>query len=138
MDKFTLPFPVIFIGLWLILCLLISMMSGWWQLAKQFSANNPPSGKRFILQSGKIGLARYNGCLFIYKSPEGLYISVLFPFRLGHPPLFIPWQAINNVKTQHLAWGDSLIFDIGLPCITTMQLPKKIFEGSGINETIVT
>jgi hypothetical protein len=32
--------------------------------------------------------------------PWGLYLSVLFPFRPGHPPLLIPWQDISATETK--------------------------------------
>ena len=36
-------------------------------------------------------MTNYNNVLTIGANREGLYLSVLFIFRLGHPPLFIPW-----------------------------------------------
>ena len=32
--------------------------------------------------------------------PRGLHLSVLFPFRLCHPPLLIPWGDITTTRTQ--------------------------------------
>jgi hypothetical protein len=28
-------------------------------------------------------------------SQRGLYFSVLFPFRPGHPPIFAPWEDVS-------------------------------------------
>ena len=29
---------------------------------------------------------------------EGLFLGVLFPFRIGHPPLLIPWHDIRTSR----------------------------------------
>lgn len=39
--------------------------------------------------------ANYNNCLTIGGDPAGLYLSPLFFFRIGHPPLFVPWTEIS-------------------------------------------
>jgi hypothetical protein len=41
------------------------------------------------------GLAHYRNCLVIGASPTGLYLAVFLPFRLAHPPLFIPWNEVT-------------------------------------------
>jgi hypothetical protein len=33
-------------------------------------------------------------------NPTGLYLAVLFPFRVAHPPLFIPWNEVTQAKTR--------------------------------------
>ncbi|HTR40846.1 MAG TPA: hypothetical protein VMH87_04460 [Pseudomonadales bacterium] len=135
MDKsappvyFVVLFPFLFVGMWCFVSLAISMLGGWRRLAESFPARGEPSGKQFSMQGGKVGQANYSGCLTIYSSPEGLYLSIMFPFRLGHPPLFIPWDAIHNVKTRRFLWVESVTFDVGSPSIARLQLPKKIFEG---------
>jgi hypothetical protein len=84
------------------------------------------------MQGGRVGQVAYGGSLNIYSSPEGLYLSVLFPFRLGHPPLFIPWDAVRNAKTRRVLWTERVEFDVGSPSIATLRLPKKIFEGYNV------
>src|SRR5260370_20051122 len=38
--------------------------------------------------------SRYNGCLTVGADSSGLFLVPLFIFRLGHPPLFVPWSEI--------------------------------------------
>ena len=78
----------------------------------------------------KVGWASYKNCLTVYNSPEGLFISVFPLFRLGHPPLFIPRAEIHNPTIRRFLWMEFMNFDIGSPRITTMQLPKNVFEDS--------
>jgi hypothetical protein len=46
----------------------------------------------------------YNNCLTVGSNPEGLYLAVLFLFRVGHPPLFVPWQDISVMTGKLLLW----------------------------------
>lgn len=38
----------------------------------------------------------YGSCLMLGANAEGLFVSVLFFFRVGHPPLFIPWSEVES------------------------------------------
>ncbi len=135
MDKSVPPtvffvlFPFFFLGMGCAISLLLSTLGGWRRLAESFPARGQPSGRRFILQSAKVGLVHYSGCLTLYSSPEGLYLSVWWPFRLGHPPLFIPWHAVHNATIRRFLWIERVAFDVGSPSVTTVELSKKIFEG---------
>ena len=125
-------FPFFFVGMWCAICLTLSKMGGWRRLAESFPARDQPSGKRFFMQGGKVGQVTYRGCLTLYTSPRGLYLSVWLLFRLGHPPVFIPWGDIRNAKTHQFLWTESVVFDVGSPSVATLQLPKKVFEGQDV------
>ena len=45
----------------------------------------------------------YGNCLTVGAGYQGLYLSVLFLFRSGHPPLLIPWSDIS-VRTEKGRW----------------------------------
>jgi hypothetical protein len=75
------------------------------------------------------GLARYRGNVYVEVSPDGLFLSEMFAFRIGHQPLFIPWSEIHNRQAKTVfPWREGVEFDIGPRCVVTMWLPKKIFE----------
>jgi hypothetical protein len=107
--------------------LLIAQIGGWRHLAKRFPANDEPSGKRFFMQTGSVGQIGYGSCLTIHCSPNGLRISVLWPFRLAHPPLFIPWDVIQNCRAERLLWMDTVVFDVQTSKAVKLRLPKKVF-----------
>ena|SRR5436190_1456489 len=138
MDKsapptfFLVLFPFIFVGMWCAVSLIRSRVGGWRRLAESFPARSLPSGKRFFMQGGKVGQVTYNGCLTIHNSREGLYLSAWLPFRLGHPPLFIPWDAIRNPRIHRFLWAESVVFDVGSPSVATLRLSRKIFEGHDV------
>lgn len=49
-------------------------------------------------------MMEYNNCLTIGSSSQGLYLAVLFFFRVGHPPLLVPWQDISVRMGKTLWW----------------------------------
>lgn len=122
-------FPVAFVALWCGVSVLIAFVGGWSRLAREFRATDKPAGNAFYLQGGSVGMTQYKGCLVIYTSAAGLYLSVLLPFRLGHPPLLIPWGAIRDPEVRKVWWFESLTFRVGEPPGTTIQLSKRIFAG---------
>jgi hypothetical protein len=121
--------PLLFVGVLSLSLLLISSLGGWRQLADTFPANGPPTGTRFRMQSGSVGWVNYSGCLTVYSSPDGIYLSVMWPFRLGHPPLFIPWTEIHDVTTRRMLWMEDAFFDVGSPSVAKLSLSKKVFQG---------
>jgi hypothetical protein len=138
MDKsvpLTIPValsPFLFVGMWCAISYLLSAMGGWRRLAESFLARDEPCGRHFFMRSGKVGLVNYGNCLTIYTAPRGFYLSVWPPFRLGHPPLFIPWDAVRNPTTRRFLWFERVAFDVGSPSVATLELSKKIFEGQSV------
>jgi len=49
-------------------------------------------------------LMGYNNCLTIGGSPDGFYLAIFFLFRIGHPPMFIPWREIK-IKRKKIMFG---------------------------------
>jgi hypothetical protein len=89
-------FPVLFVGLWLLVSFTLSAMGGWRALAEHYPAPSSVSGRRFRWRSGRMaGGVNYGGCLTLGAAPGGLYLAVLPMFRAGHPPLLIPWSDVT-------------------------------------------
>src|SRR5437879_535157 len=105
---------------------LISNLGGWAAIARQYRATGTLSGKTFWLQSARFGWCDYNGCLTIRITDEGLRLSMLPPFRPGHPPIFLPWSALNVVEVCDRWYGRYVAIDVGTPTIGRIRLPLKI------------
>ena len=103
--------PIGFVAFWCAICGLISL-GGWAQLAKDFRAENVTVGSVRAFQSLIIGAAKYNGALSIGVWPEGLYIRPMAIFRVGHPPLLIPWSAIGTPKQEKVLWSQVWICEV--------------------------
>jgi len=73
---------------------------GWTTLATRYRAWDHYDGEMWSFQSAQVGRGTYRSCLTVGVTPPGLHLSVLFPFRLCHPPLLIPWGDITTTATQ--------------------------------------
>ncbi|WP_426492825.1 hypothetical protein [Hymenobacter sp. 102] len=106
-------FPLGFAAFWAFVCWLISR-NGWQRLGQYYRApaTPPAPAETFWLQAaslrepGTVGPgANYRGVLRISCGPAGLGLSVLFLFRVGHPPLLIPWAAVGPVEEKRGVFG---------------------------------
>jgi hypothetical protein len=97
--------PVLFVGFWCGVTYLLGILSGWRRLAAHYAAAMPAAGLRFRFRSAKSGVIRYNHCLNFAIAPNGLHIWLLAPFRLGSPPLLVPWTDISARPVRELLFG---------------------------------
>jgi hypothetical protein len=105
-------FPL-FALLWTGISVVLSMLGGWARLAESFRAAGPVEGERFRFVSGSMGAASlpvsYGNCLFVTVNDAGFGLSILFPFRLFSPPLFIPWSAVESVETRRVLFTTRVV-----------------------------
>ncbi len=87
-------FPVGFIGIWSGVCWLLSWLSGWQRLARHYRTENPPTGTPSGPFWAMMGPVSYRGTLTLQPAAEGLYLTMMVLFRVGHPTLLIPWSAV--------------------------------------------
>ena len=92
----------IFFMFWFGICYLLSKFGGWGSLAKNYSNSSSFIGKRLFMQSMSINSAGYNGVLTFGVNELSLFISILLPFRFGHPSILIP---LNNISgAEYKGW----------------------------------
>ena len=132
-THFWLLFPVFFIGLWALIGLLISFLSGWWVLASRFSTTEQPFGD--VKTAGPLFYGvylrfwtHYSSVVRITAAHDALYLSVLFLFRIGHPPLRIPWNEIRFTATTYF-FRRYMVLTLG----TTEQIPLRISQRMACN-----
>jgi hypothetical protein len=80
---------------WVFIVRRVARTSGWRDLATSYRATAPFHGRRRYLQSGSVGGVSHGGTLILGADADGLYMSVLAPFRFGHQPLYIPWSDVT-------------------------------------------
>lgn len=85
---------------WCLVLWVVGSLSGWRTLARHYRATGPFRGTVRHFRSAKIGWADYNGALALGTNPDGLHLAVFFPFRPGHPPLFVPWAEVAASPTK--------------------------------------
>lgn len=129
-------FPVIFVAMWLLSTFLISELGGWGRLAVSYASKSSFSGKRFYFRSAQFGgYVGYGSCLTLGSGPNGFYLAVIPLFRLGHPPLLIPWSDITACEVRRwLVAGIELQF-AKTPWVSvrlSRRLAQSLFDASGI------
>ncbi|MDH3311126.1 MAG: hypothetical protein OEM48_10700 [Gammaproteobacteria bacterium] len=105
-------FLLLFTVAWIGTCAMISLTGGWHRLAQKFRSTSVPHGETFRFASMSLGTgffpARYRRVLSVTVGASGIGLSVSFIFRLLHPPLYIPWTEVENVRPER-AWLSSHI-----------------------------
>ena len=94
-------FLVVFPGFWSLIIMLASLLGGWGALARQYPppplAGEEPIARWYAQHLG-MRWANYSWVVTMAVYPEGLHLSVMWLFRAGHPPLFIPWEEMRLEK----------------------------------------
>ena len=78
----------------------LAKIGGWAKLAQYYSWTGEPVAKEWRRwQSARFNLCQYNNALSIGTSERGLFFKMIYVFKMGHPPLYIPWQDISTSDT---------------------------------------
>jgi hypothetical protein len=117
-------FPFFFILLWVIILFVLANIGGWSRLAQYYEAQSKFEGEKWSFKSGRMGMTNYSGCLKIGSDDYGLYLAVLPLFRVGHPPLFIPWHDITTSKSRRFLIS-YLDFTFARTPSVTFSVPEK-------------
>jgi hypothetical protein len=134
-SVFAAIFPIYFLCLWFLVAATISVIGGWFSLAKAYRTREPFDGAKWRMQSGQMRwLANYNNVLTIGVSPEGLYLAPMFLFRFMHPPLLVAWSEIKVRRKKGWVF-EYVIFTMGhelaVPLRIRAKLAAKLREAAG-------
>lgn len=111
-----LAFVIIFPILWIGIVLLIARLGGWIKLAKLFPATQERSGEVCGYASARFRMfVGYSRCLTITVSQSGIHMRPMLAFRIGHDPIFIPWDAVQDIRQKGLALFPVLDMQVQLP-----------------------
>lgn len=127
-------FPLVFGAGWIAICAVLAVVSGWRDLAQKYSARQPPEGEKFRFRNANMRYtASYNGCVTFTANAHGLGMSVLFLFRIGHPPLFIPWFRIEISEERRYFMRSTkfLVRDADVPIWVSKRLGDAICPRPG-------
>jgi len=99
---------ICFVGIWIFVSILRSYLGGWMNLARSYRVSTRRGstkgvGRMWLFHTAYMRwLMVYGNALILRSDPRGLRISVLPLFRIGHPPLLIPWNDISVVAGKGL------------------------------------
>ncbi len=103
---------------WALICAGLAHFAGWRFLARQYPASTRFGGRRFHFCSAQFGgWVGYNGSFTPGADRTGLYIAVWPIFRIGHPPLLVPWSEIQ-VSLEKRRW-------LSVALLTFMRVPSS-------------
>jgi len=94
-------FGVFFVVMWCLVSFTLSKITGWSRLAEKYRTRTKPESKLMQAVQAYWGSVMLAGNIYtIGTTNTGLFLGVLFPFRIGHPPLLIPWHDIRAKKVD--------------------------------------
>ena len=109
-------FLVGFTLLWSAIVFASAHISGWAALARSYPGTEPVSGQSWHFTSATFGrLSSYRNVLTVMIAPTGLYMRPILPFRIGHEPLLIPWNAVVETQRTNLFLTEGLRLEIRNP-----------------------
>lgn len=114
-------FTVFFSILWSGIIYLTSYLSGWHFLAGRYRTE-PLTEGFYRGVYGRIGVANYNGVLRVAFTEKGMYMHVMPLFKIGHPPLLLPWSQLKEWKESHSFFQHAVKFKIDG---VSISLPHK-------------
>ncbi|MGH7551484.1 MAG: hypothetical protein ACREMQ_00475 [Longimicrobiales bacterium] len=98
---------VIFAAVSVVLGSFLATAGGWRRAAYRFRAPaalpEATAHFRFVsmrMTGGLLGVASYHSCVTVGLSENGISLALWAPFRLFHPPLFIPWAAVEDCRPR--------------------------------------
>ena len=126
---------IVVIGFLGILFFVIGRISGWSTLANFYRFSGEFTGQQWRFQSAKLRwYMGYNNCLIIGANESGLFLSVFFLLRIGHPTLFIPWGDVSVIMKKG-TWGKYAELRFrqtpAIPFRMSGKLSEKIAEVAG-------
>jgi hypothetical protein len=117
---------ILWIFMWLLVGAIISLISGWFSLAKVYRTGSAFDGAKWRMQSGRMRwFVGYNNVLTIGASQQGLYLASMFLFRFMHPPLLVPWSEIKVQKKKGLVF-EYVTFTMGRELAIPLRIRGKL------------
>lgn len=136
LNKYPLALIPLFILFWCAILCLIAALGGWMTLAQRFRLTSTFSGATWGFQSARMRWScRYGNCISVGADATGLKLSILFLFRPGHPPLFVPWSEISVAKRWRFLFFRQVKLLLGreeqIPLVITGRLADRIQAAAG-------
>ncbi len=131
-----LGLAVLFIALWCAVSFLISYIGGWFALSKRFKRQSEPYGETksagpFFYTVYMRWWGHYSSVVRLTAASDALYASVLFPFRVFHPPLRIPWDQIQFGRAKYF-FRNYIVLNLGTEERIPMRISSRMARNLGI------
>ena len=130
-----LVFFALFAGFWIATIYFVSRVSGWGKLAQLYKSTEGRPANASLSSGTFRWLMNYNAVLYLGTKKEGLHLSLMRIFAVGHPDLLIPWSKIEEGKSFSILFMSmrELHFD-GVLFWCKESVWKRICEQRGVQE----
>lgn len=133
-------YAVFIVAFWCFVCFAISLFSGWLTLSRRFRMQSEPNGDTrsagpFFYTVYMRFWCHYNSVIRIIVAEDAVYLSVIFLFRFGHPPLRIPWNEIRISETKWF-FRRCLVLTCGEPERIPVRISVRMARNLGILERL--
>ncbi|GJL92038.1 hypothetical protein [Hyphococcus sp.] len=97
--------PFVFIGMWLLVLSLLSILGGWGAVAENYPELGAEYSRIKYMQSLamerlKFFPVNFSAVAVLSTNDQGVRISLLPPFRPFHPPIFLPFADMDGVEKR--------------------------------------
>lgn len=133
-------FAILFAPLWCANCFYVSFVSGWLTLSRRFRKQSEPHGEikttrpAFSLIFMRFW-SHYGSVIQVFAAQDALYALVFFLFRIGHPPLRIPWDEIRITRIK-LLLCKIVRFTLGKQEQIAMRISERMARNLGILDRV--
>src|ERR1035437_3486260 len=137
LPLYTLPLCIVLlVGLWCSVSILIAIVGGWQELSKRFSSTSGSNAEIEVTEPFFYSVymrfwGLYSSVIRITPTKNALYLSVFSLFRIGHPPLCIPWREVKLDKTSFL-WQRYVVLTLGQQEHIPMRISERLARNLGI------
>jgi uncharacterized membrane protein YobD (UPF0266 family) len=97
MDNAALIVIFSLLPLWVLSLFLFSKAS-WSKMSNIYKSKHVFYGNNYGKLHARINDLNYASRLYLNYNEEGIHLSVVKRYRLFHPPVFIPWNEISEIK----------------------------------------
>ncbi|MES2056471.1 MAG: hypothetical protein V4564_11080 [Pseudomonadota bacterium] len=121
-------FPVLFIGMWLMITTMLGAIAGWFTLQQHYPASDQPILLKLRARSGSMGPGvALSGILTLSAGPSGLRVGISRLFGPFQKPFLVPWREIRaEAKTFFFVPMVKLSF--GNPTNGTLKIDARTWQ----------
>lgn len=123
-------FPVLFIGMWLVVASLLGLMSGWYGLMERYPDRRETASARIGLLSGVMGRGigvSLGGILTLAACPSGLRVSIWRIFGPFSRPFLVPWREIS-AQPKTIFFSPMVRLSFGNPEVGVLSLDARAWQ----------
>ena len=106
-------------------------LGGYDALAARFPGGPEPQGQRWEKQCAEFKTMRYDWCVTIVVTVEGLWLQARPPAQGTQAAIFVPWAEIREVRPTRLYWRKAAQLTCGEPAAGSITFRQPVWDTAG-------